>query len=130
MGSAVFSLPLFDTLALAFELPVTLFQTRRDDIGIADGVATPLGSLQSAGLGDLRLAAKVQLLHQNDYGIDLALMPSFSIPLGDVDSYLRERAVTFAPEVLLSRSAGAFSRGAQCRLCVARRNPAAEPCGR
>ena len=106
-AAAVFALPLFDTLSLGFELPLVLYQGR-PDLGVADGFGSSLGSLATTGLGDLRVVAKVQVLRAARHGVDLAIMPSFSIPMGSPDSYLRERALVFAPELVLSRALGAF----------------------
>lgn len=108
-AAAVFALPLFDTLSLGFELPLVLYQSR-PALGLDEGLGSPSADLATTGFGDLRLVAKVQLLQSERHGVDLALMPAFTVPLGGNDSYLRERDVTFAPELLLSRASksGAF----------------------
>ncbi|MAQ15825.1 MAG: hypothetical protein CMN30_13650 [Sandaracinus sp.] len=106
-ASAVFALPLFDVLSVGFELPLVLYQSR-PALGVTDGLGSDLGELGTTGLGDLRLVAKVQLLNTERHGLDLALMPTFRVPLGDTDSYFRDRDFVFAPELLVSRAFGAF----------------------
>lgn len=98
-------IPLYDAFAIAIDLPFTLYQNRESDVVSARDL---LPELTRAGLGDLRIIPKVQLLHQNRHGVHLSLMPTFTIALGGADSYLREQDWTFEPELALSRSSGIF----------------------
>lgn len=97
--------PLYDAFAIAVDLPFVIYQDREGDVVSARDV---LPDLTGAGLGDLRIIPKVQLLHQNRHGIHLSLMPTFTIALGGTDSYLREQDWTFHPELALSRSSGMY----------------------
>ncbi|MBO6934397.1 MAG: OmpA family protein [Deltaproteobacteria bacterium] len=108
-ASAVFALPLFDTLSVGFELPLVLYQNR-PTLGLDEGLGATANDLATTGFGDLRLVAKVQLLQAERHGLDLAVMPVFTVPMGGNDSYFRERDFTFAPELLISRASlsGAF----------------------
>lgn len=98
-------IPLYDAFAIAIDLPFALYQGRESDVESARDL---LPDLTRAGLGDLRIVPKVQLLHQGRHGVHLSLMPTFTIALGGADSYLREQDWTFEPELALSRSSGMF----------------------
>ncbi len=73
-----------------------------DLVGHQDGTtaSSTMPALSSAGLGDLRIAAKIALVSAGDF--HLAVMPSVTVPTGGVGSYLRESATTFAPELAAS----------------------------
>lgn len=97
-GALQFSLPLFDSVSLAVELPVIVHQSRSRDVG--EFATTRLASLDR-GLGDLRFVGKASLLQQERHRVSLALVGELTIPLGDAEHYLREREATFAPHLVL-----------------------------
>ncbi len=101
----VLSLGLGDFAQIGAELPFVLYQGRNPDV---PGIVAPLGPLAQVGGGDARLAIKVRFLNAADHGIDLAIIPAVTIPMGSPGDYMRERTVLFAPELALSRATGAF----------------------
>ncbi|MEM1028761.1 MAG: OmpA family protein [Myxococcota bacterium] len=104
LGGAFFAhVSLFDWAELGLGLPLTLDQRRSRPIG---GVVGESNQLQGVGAGDLRIQPKFQVLYAEDHFVDLSLMPSFTIPLGGADEYLREDTLTFAPELAVSKSFG------------------------
>ena len=89
----------FDWLQVGVEVPGVLFQAPG---AVPDGVSLP--SLAVAGLGDVRLAPKLRLLTVEQAFVDVALMPSVTVPTSAPrGSYLGEKFFTFAPELLVSR---------------------------
>ncbi|ACY17390.1 OmpA family protein [Haliangium ochraceum] len=101
-GSLVASLALWNRLALAIELPLILTQ---DDDPVS---GVPVGDLERTGIGDIRVAPKVQLLSAANSGVDLAIIPTFTLPTGSAEDYRGEQGVSFAPEVAISRAMGAW----------------------
>jgi outer membrane protein OmpA-like peptidoglycan-associated protein len=98
-ASVVAATALFDWLEVGGEIPLVLFQTRGSGVPGLD-----LGDLNAVGIGDLRVAAKIQALQAKDAVVDVAILPQLTLPTGfPGDSYLGEGAPTFAPEVLVSR---------------------------
>ncbi len=87
-------------LELGLELPLVLAQSRDERAG---GSTSMLSSIAGAGLGDLRLAAKLGLLRSGRHGLDVALLASLILPSGGGDDYRGERGVAFAPELAISR---------------------------
>lgn len=90
-------------LELGLELPLVLAQSRDDSPA---GAGSMLASIAGAGLGDVRLAAKLGLLRAGRHGVDLAVAASLVLPSGGGDDYRGERGVAVAPELLLSRQLG------------------------
>ncbi len=98
-ASAVVSVTLLDWLELGGELPLVLFQSRGDGV---PGLA--LGELSALAIGDARLAPKVQVLHTELHGVDLAVIPAITFPTGfPRDAYSGEGFFTLVPEVAASR---------------------------
>ena len=63
-----------------------------------------LESLNSFGVGDLRLVPKLAFLRQDKHGIGLALVPAIELPTRNADDqYFADRGVTFAPHLALSK---------------------------
>jgi outer membrane protein OmpA-like peptidoglycan-associated protein len=94
-------------LQLGMSARGTLFQDRPGSINSAvEGISQDTGSLQFMGLGDLRVAAKFQLLSQADHMLDLAVMPHVTLPTGFSREYMGDTGPTFIPEVALSRAYG------------------------
>jgi len=103
-ASAVGSLSLFGWVKLGVEMPVVLYQGRGAPISPSDAT---LGALNAAGIGDLQLRAKVRLLRAEDHFVDLALMPTLTLPTGFPGrSYMGESSVTLSPELAISRAIG------------------------
>jgi uncharacterized protein (TIGR03382 family) len=105
-GSLIGSIALWNRLALAIELPVILSQ--KEDAAAGASVA----DLAGAGIGDLRIAPKVQLLTQAESGVHLSLIASLYLPTGsagdDENAFWGEQRAAFAPEVAVSRAMGAW----------------------
>jgi MYXO-CTERM domain-containing protein len=105
-GSLIGSIALWNRLALAIELPVILSQD--EDAAAGASVA----SLAGAGIGDLRIAPKLQVLDAARSGMNLALLASVYVPTGsggdDQNAFWGEQRVAFAPEAAVSRTAGAW----------------------
>ena len=98
-ASAVVSVTLLEWLELGGELPLVLFQSRGDGV---PGVA--LGPLPAVAVGDARLAPKLQVLHTDLQGLDLAVIPAITFPTGfPRDAYAGEGFFTLVPEVAASR---------------------------
>jgi outer membrane protein OmpA-like peptidoglycan-associated protein len=100
LGGSVVVLPM---LALAVDLPMVLTQDRDGSI---DGLSSMLGSIDSAGIGDLRVAGKLGILRRARSGVDLSLRAQVTLPTGDSTEYRGEDGLTFAPAALLSGRAG------------------------
>ncbi len=102
-GSLFGSVGLFGFLEGALELPLIFYQGRPSDVPGALAPDTALATLASPHLGDVRALVKVRLLRQQDFGVNLALMPAITFPTGGNSGYFGERATVFAPEALLSK---------------------------
>ncbi len=100
-ANAVLSLSLFDWIELAADLPFIAFQAANNGTlpaGTSDG-------LTAQGLGDVRLVPKLRLLRGSEQGIDLAIIPAFTLPTGlpGNSSFTGEGQATFLPEVAVSK---------------------------
>ncbi|HEY1099022.1 MAG TPA: OmpA family protein [Myxococcota bacterium] len=100
-ANAVLSLALFDWIELAADLPFIVGQN--GDRGSLPDDAT--AALVGQGLGDVRLVPKLRLLKAKDQGVDLAIIPAFTLPTGlpGGSSFTGEDQATFLPEVAVSR---------------------------
>jgi outer membrane protein OmpA-like peptidoglycan-associated protein len=106
--SVVASMALLEWLELGGELPLVLLQSRGDGV---PGLA--LRELQGFGVGDARLAAKVQVLRAREQFVDLAIIPAITVPTGfPFNSYMGEGFFSFIPEVAVSRELLGFRLGA------------------
>ncbi len=105
MGNVVGALSLWQRLQLGVDVPVILYQSRDSDIENIDTVGTMVGSLDSAGVGDIRIIPKLQLLYQASHGLHLAIIPAVTLPTKSGD-YLSDSELAFAPEVALGRTVG------------------------
>ncbi len=99
--NAVLALSLFDWLELGADLPFIAFQAANNGTlpaGTTDG-------LSAQGLGDVRLVPKLRLLRGKEQGVDLAIIPAFTLPTGlpGNSSFTGEGQPTFLPEVAVSR---------------------------
>ncbi|MEW5848778.1 MAG: thrombospondin type 3 repeat-containing protein [Myxococcota bacterium] len=136
------SVGLFNWVQLFGALPVSLYQDRGLGISSATTAVTPLNQFN---LGDLRLGAKIRLLHHEQFLVDLAFLPQVTLPLGlgfralsvrtggratevvpDVGTspwahgYYSEGFPTLQPELALSRELWGFFAGANVGLRVRR----------
>ncbi|HPH70342.1 MAG TPA: thrombospondin type 3 repeat-containing protein, partial [Kofleriaceae bacterium] len=102
-GALVASLLLWHRLQLGIEIPVVLYQFRNANFL---GATQPLTALDKVGLGDIRLSPKFSLLRQAAHGVDLAVMPTFSLPSGGATNYFGDNGLTFLPEIAVSRHWG------------------------
>lgn len=95
---------LAERFQLALSLPVILYQS--SDPAIMDGPGSKAGSVgliapvgKPAGIGDVRLHAKVALLPRN-WAFGLGLDGALALPSGDGDSYLGTRMPSLTTRVL------------------------------
>jgi hypothetical protein len=102
-AALVFSYAPRARLELGAELPLVLAQSRSERAGQTAGT---LSSIAGAGLGDLRLAAKLGLLTAPRHGLDVAILASLVVPSGGGEDYRGEAGLAVAPELLLSRQLG------------------------
>ncbi|WP_428263612.1 OmpA family protein [Haliangium sp.] len=100
-ASVIGSVALWNRVQLGVEVPVVLSQTGEDLPGFM------LAEPSSSGLGDIRLMPKIQILDASDMGIDLAIMPSLTLPTGSGSAYGNEPGLAFTPEIIATRAFGA-----------------------
>jgi large repetitive protein len=93
-------------LHLGVAAPLIVSQSRDSSLS---GVMGSLASLQSYGLGDLRVSPKLRLYQG---AIDVAFLPELTLPTGGSSGYRGERSVSFAPTIAISRQLGAVTIGA------------------
>jgi MYXO-CTERM domain-containing protein len=114
-ASLVGSIALWNRLALAIELPVILSQ---DDDPTMAAAVQPLGG---GGVGDLRIAPKVQVLDAARSGVHLALIAGLTVPTASAEDYRGEQRVALAPEAAVSRALGPWRLAANIGY-LARKN--------
>ena len=105
-ANVVGSLGLSSWLQIGFDLPIALYQSRGEltAAAVGDIASSPLAV---AGLGDLRLRPKVQLLRADSALADVALLPTVTMPTHSANgSFLGEAGFTFVPELAVSRVFG------------------------
>ena len=101
-GALMGSIGLFGFAQLGIEVPGVLYQARDSDIPGA--TSTPLPSLTSSKLGDIRFQPKLQFLWASSAFFDVAVIPSFTIPSAQSNSFAGEKGATFQPELAVSKS--------------------------
>ncbi|MEM9490067.1 MAG: thrombospondin type 3 repeat-containing protein, partial [Myxococcota bacterium] len=106
-GTAIASLALWNRLQLIVDVPVILSQDRDAVPGVADPAPGTDSAALGSGLGDIRLAGKVQLLRHDLHGVDLAVIPAVLIPSAGADDYRGEDGLSLVPEVAIARALGA-----------------------
>ena len=106
-SNLVGSLSLFNRLQLALDVPFILDQ----DQSVGGLMGAP-ASIASAGLGDLRVTPKLQLLGRERFGIDLAVSLGVTLPTGTSEDYFGDESVMWQPELALSRPLTARLRAA------------------
>lgn len=96
--SAVGAISLFEWVEVGFELPVVALNLP----GVLPD--NTVSNIFPVGLGDARVSPKVRILRQQDHTVNLAVIPTITLPTGlPFDSYMGEGFFTFAPELALSR---------------------------
>jgi outer membrane protein OmpA-like peptidoglycan-associated protein len=102
-GHLVATLGILDFLQAGLELPVIISQDQSlgmSPVGMAD--------LTRFGMGDLRLIPKLRLLDAARHGVNLSIIPAFTLPTSTSDEdYFGEPRSSFAPELAISRAFGA-----------------------
>lgn len=106
-GSLIGSIGLFDQLELAVFVPLILMQDQ--DPGSVAGLP---GSITSAGLGNIRLATKVQLLKAEEFAVDVSVLASVVLPSSTSEDYFGDEKTSAEFELLLSRDWSARFRTA------------------
>ncbi len=105
----VASIGLFDWVQLGLDLPVALFQTRDSNVSALEVGSIATSNFALVGIGDLRLRGKVRVLRAEDAGVDLAIVPTLTLPTHTpAGSFLGETLPTFVPEVAVSRNLGSL----------------------
>lgn len=96
-------------LQLAFSLPVILYQYNglSDDLAAALPADLVLPSPAPAGIGDVRLHAKVTILSSRAFGLGLAA--ALSLPTGDGNSFLGTRLPSLALRAITHLHIGRFT---------------------
>ena len=87
------SIALWDRVQIGAGLDLVGYQHGTDD-------SPTMESLPKAGLGDARLVVKVLLARTSV--LQLAIVPTLTVPAGSARGYLREDGVTFAPALAVS----------------------------
>ena len=105
-ANAIASMGFFDWLQVGIDVPVVLFQTRDSEtLPTLSGVADQ--ALTAAGVGDLRIRPKFQILHANTAAVDLAIIPTITLPTHTAtQAFLGESSFTVVPELAASRALG------------------------
>lgn len=89
---------LFYGVDIGIVLPTVLRQRGPVDAG--------LGDLTGAGIGDLRLVPRVQIIEEADWGVDVALIPEITLPTGSERRFLGDPGASFRPQVVVGRRFG------------------------
>jgi outer membrane protein OmpA-like peptidoglycan-associated protein len=100
-GELMFAYGITDHIEASVAAPIIMFQDRQSMNSVA--TSGTVESIARVGLGDLRLAAKFQLLQQAHHRIDVAIMPVVSIPTNTSTAFLGQSTVQFAPELAVTR---------------------------
>ncbi|MEK7704467.1 MAG: hypothetical protein AAB426_05865, partial [Myxococcota bacterium] len=105
VGGALFgAFGIMPRVQVGLEVPLIMYQNRSDTI--PEATTGNLRDLTSYGFGDVRVVPKVQLLVLDKHGVDLAFMPSLTLPSGGSTNYRGDTGVTFTPELAVSRPIG------------------------
>jgi cysteine-rich repeat protein len=92
-------------LQLGVQIPVILDQ----NYSYMDAALEPEST---AGLGDVSIHPKLQVLFTRSHGVDLAIIPAFTVPSRGSESYFGDVTLTFAPMIALSRRIDRIGLGA------------------
>lgn len=98
------SVAIFDSLEVGVDLPVTAWQSNGFDRLDREGF--PDAHPAAAGLGDVRLLAKVRLVSEEQAPVGVAIVAEARLPTGREDAFLGERGVMLAPRAVIERTFG------------------------
>ncbi len=104
-GELVAALGFGKRLQLGVQIPVILDQ----NYTYMDAALEPEST---TGLGDISIHPKLQLLFAKSHGVDLAIIPAFTLPSRGSESYLGEVSAAFAPMLAASRQMNRLGLGA------------------
>ncbi|MBN1962144.1 MAG: OmpA family protein [Deltaproteobacteria bacterium] len=105
-GNLVGSIVLFSHLQVGLDLPMALYQTASDKVNdVIDGAK----NIKTVGLGNLRVAPKLQILNEKSHIISLALIASTLVPTKTASAYFGDAKVGFVPELAISRRIDAYT---------------------
>jgi outer membrane protein OmpA-like peptidoglycan-associated protein len=107
-GELMASFTALSWLEVGLSVPLVVSQDRDAMIG---GVPGELSTLDSYGIGDVRISPRLGVLTTARHGVDVALIPAVTLPSGGGDNYLGEASLAFAPAVAVSRRFGTVSLG-------------------
>lgn len=79
-------------------LPVALAQKADDEAG--------LGEISGGGFGDLRVMPRIQAIEQDEWGLDVVVIPELILPTGSEARLLGDPSLSFRPGVVLGRRFG------------------------
>jgi large repetitive protein len=100
------ALSLFEWVQIGVDMPVVAYQSR-DTAKLTDYISVA-GTLNAFGIGDLRISPKIRILRARDQFIDLAIMPSVTLPTSPFSpgarGYFGDKEFTFVPELLVSKA--------------------------
>jgi uncharacterized protein (TIGR03382 family) len=95
-GELVAAVGFGERLQLGVQIPVILDQ----NYTYMDAALEPESS---AGLGDVSIHPKLQILFARSHGVDLAIIPAFTLPSRGSESYFGDVSLSFAPMLAASR---------------------------
>ena len=102
-GDLQIGLGVLSWLDIGLTLPMSLTQVGR--MPVLDVLETSSGrELSGFAMGDLRIRARLQLLKQQPFGIDLALLPYLGVPTGNAARLNGEGGVSGGATAILGRS--------------------------
>ncbi|MBJ80144.1 MAG: hypothetical protein CMH60_02385 [Myxococcales bacterium] len=102
------ALGLFDWSQIGIELPMVMMQ--QGDARV-DVVNVELSQLSSAGLGDMRIVSKTQVLNSYTHFIDGSIILHMTLPTTTAEAYLGEPGFSITPEIALSGTLPAMTFG-------------------
>ena len=95
-GDLVVAASFYDRFQIGIDLPLIISQDQQ--LASLTGMPT----ISSFGLGNIRLAPKVQLVHAESVGFDLAVIFGFTLPTSGEEDYFGDSGPTFSPELAVS----------------------------
>ncbi len=99
-GVLMGAMSVYDRVQVGVSIPLVLNQS--DDLPV--GTVMTEGSLQSYGLGNVGLAAKVQLLEQKRHEVEVAVLGRLFLATTTSKDYFGEGRWSIAPELVVSRT--------------------------
>lgn len=83
-------------LSAAVDVPIIVYQTTNRPAGIVSDIPT---DTSAAGLGDLRLVAKVRIIDNTEGGLGLAFVPQVTFPTGNALEFRGDGGFGFEPRL-------------------------------